>query len=784
MPTRILSELKRRGVLHAAGIYAAAAFVALQAADLILPALTLDESAYRLMVWLILAGFPVTLIVSWFFELTPEGVRRMAGNDTASPSGRRLQAVSVAVILVMLAAAGGLTGVRASLDEPRSEDGRIGVAVFPFRATESAWAEGLPDLLATALDGTEGFRVIDPWGLWAPLRESAGAVAVSPDPARAAELAQGANARRYVLGALVAAGDSLEINVRIYDPRFARPLDTFSFAASQAGIARAVERLAVEIITRLWDQDALPGAHRLEPNVTRSPDALKAYLAARMAMRRGQVDSAVVAIDRALALDSTFALALTQAVDIRSWWLNMRGQRYAGFFPLLERAAAHDDSLSERHRLRIDAMTASVRTDGTVAAAALRRVLEIDSTDVAAWGLLAYVHAAYGWQYGATEAMARGAAERVLRLDSAYTPGITAYAWLQLATLDSVDPAPHIARLQRIDTTTYLARSALRALRLIAAADSAVSAVIEAIASAPQPEWTTPIRYARAFRPERVDPLLTRLRQLPPDAAPAAFPWTEWARFHVAAGNAPAVDSVLAAGTFTAHGVDWQVSRLLVAAALSGASDTAVARRAAARLAGYVPIANALSLWNQRPVWSVAWLLGAWHAQFGDPALGRRWRDTIGRFPPGGSPTTYREGLQADIDARLAVRAGRIDEALARAREARDFWYIHSDAENEALSPSPAIRFHLAMLERETGGIDAAEGLLRSLVPPTTWSGPFTTRAYFELAEIAAARGDSAGAARRYARALRLWELGGAPASAWAARAANGLGAGRERALR
>jgi hypothetical protein len=777
MPSRFLTELKRRGVLHAAGIYAAVAFVALQVADLILPALLLDESAYRVVVFLILAAFPVVLAVSWFFELTPEGVRRTAeSGERGPPLGRRFQVLSVGVILVLLAAAGALAGVRASLDEPRSEDGRIGVAIFPFRSADPEWAEGLPDLLATAIDGTEGFRVIDPWGLWAPLRADPDAPASSPDPARAAELAEAADARRFVLGALVATGDSLEINVRVYDPRFARPLETFSFAASQARLADAVQRLAVEIITRVWDQDALPGAHRLEPNVTRSPGALKAYLAARMAMRRGQVDSAAAAIDNALALDSTFALGLAEAVTIRSWWLNMRGQPYRGFFELLDRAAAHDDSLSERHRLRIQALYASVRTDGAAAADALRRIIEIDSTDISAWSSLAYVHNAYGWQYGADVATALAAAERVVGLDSAYVPGLTMRAWLQLGLTDPADAGADIARLQRIDTSTWLARSTLRALRVLAADDSAAGRTIDAVANAPQAEWPAAIRYVRAYRPERMDALLDRLRRPAPDAPATPLPLGEWARFRVATGDAAAVDSALAAGAFTAPGLEWLARRMVLAAALSGVGDTAIARAAAAELSGYVPIGSALSLWQIRPVWNVGWLLGAWHAQAGDPATARRWRKIIGTFPSGGSPSTYREGLQADIEARLAVREGRIQEALASARDAMRYWYIHSDAEGEG-TPSPAIRFHLALLERETGGTDAAEALFRSLVPPTTWTGVFTARANFELGEIAAARGDNETATRRYGAALRLFRLNPDPSNAWTQRASAALAA-------
>jgi tetratricopeptide (TPR) repeat protein len=208
------------------------------------------------------------------------------------------------------------------------------------------------------------------------------------------------------------------------------------------------------------------------------------------------------------------------------------------------------------------------------------------------------------------------------------------------------------------------------------------------------------------------------------------------------------------------------VQRFLVAAALTGVGDTAVGRRAAESLAEYVRPETALEEFETKPVWWTAWLIGAYHAMYGDTALASRWRATIGTFPPGGTSRDYVGALQADLDARRLARAGLLDSALVRSGQAHDLWTIHTENQAEAF-PAPMIRFQSAMLLAATGRPDSAAALLQSLVPPTTWMGFLTARASYELGRLEAQRGNRDEAARHYQMALRLWERGGAEVADW-----------------
>ena len=73
---RLFAELKRRKVFRVAAVYGAVAFVVLQVADIMVPALALPDAFMRGIALLAILLFPVALVLAWAFEVTPDGVRR------------------------------------------------------------------------------------------------------------------------------------------------------------------------------------------------------------------------------------------------------------------------------------------------------------------------------------------------------------------------------------------------------------------------------------------------------------------------------------------------------------------------------------------------------------------------------------------------------------------------------------------------------------------------------------------------------------------------------------
>ncbi len=680
-----------------------------------------------------------------------------------------IAAAALAVVVVV--------GVRRFSGSPVADDGRLGLAVFPFRASSmeaDRWSEQLPDLLATTLDGTPGVRVADPWSLWRSLRADRAARALSPaDAGEAERLARTARAGQFILGSLAADAGTLNLTIRVYRTGFTDPLHSLAHVGSVDSIGALVQRLAVEIITRVWPRDSAPTVPQLQRYTTRSADALKAYLHAKEAMRRGQVNEAEAAIDTALTLDSTFALALVDAVSIKSWAQYMRGEPF-NLTDLAELANRYADSLSERNRLRAVAALASVRTDGITAADAARRILEIDSTDFDAWNSLAYFHSAYGWQYGADERDAMRASSRALELDSSYVPALASRVSLMLASGSSEEHQSLADRLRRVDTTTVVARLTLAGLQALTLDDAAFAEYADRVAAAGSQEWIAVLRQLRSYHPERAELLLQKRLEAASPGGQAATAQAEQGRLWIAEGSIGRVDSMLQLGVYADSAVALALRAQLITATLAGVGDETIAGRTVAELENGLSPDSALRYFNRRPVWWIGWLLGAYHATFGDTAVTRRWQAALGTLPPGGTSRDYRAALQSDMEARMAARRGDVDTALVLAKRAYNLWTIHTENYAES-DPEPAMRFHLGMLLRATNQPDSAAAMLRSLVPPTTWMGFRTARASFELGQLAETRGDFEAAARHYSRALTLWERGDPEIQPWRVQAREGL---------
>jgi len=71
-------ELKRRNVFKVAATYAIVSWIALQVADIVFPALNVPPWVLSLLTVLLLIGFPIALLLSWAFELTPDGIKPTA----------------------------------------------------------------------------------------------------------------------------------------------------------------------------------------------------------------------------------------------------------------------------------------------------------------------------------------------------------------------------------------------------------------------------------------------------------------------------------------------------------------------------------------------------------------------------------------------------------------------------------------------------------------------------------------------------------------------------------
>src|SRR5262250_949733 len=100
------SELKRRNVYKVAVAYAVVSWLLIQIATQVFPFFEIPNWAVRLVVILLILGFPIALILSWAFEITPEGIKRESevarGESITHHTGRKI--VALTIVLAIIAA--------------------------------------------------------------------------------------------------------------------------------------------------------------------------------------------------------------------------------------------------------------------------------------------------------------------------------------------------------------------------------------------------------------------------------------------------------------------------------------------------------------------------------------------------------------------------------------------------------------------------------------------------------------------------------------------------------
>lgn len=149
-------ELKRRNVVRMAVLYGVASWLILQLADVLFDQLGVPAWAFRLVLGLLVLGFPFALIFSWVFELTPEGLKRerdIERDQSITPhTGRKIDLMIVVLLVLAIGgliadrlipaqsstaqdSAGGISGVEpanSSIAPPAVAGNGLSIAVLPF----------------------------------------------------------------------------------------------------------------------------------------------------------------------------------------------------------------------------------------------------------------------------------------------------------------------------------------------------------------------------------------------------------------------------------------------------------------------------------------------------------------------------------------------------------------------------------------------------------------------------------------------------------------------------
>ncbi len=299
----VWGELKRRNVVKVAVAYAIVGWLLVQIADTFFPALQLPEWTVTLVAGLVILGFPIALILSWAYELTPDGMKRSreveATESIIHVTGRKLDFAIIGALVVAL----GFVVYNYVLEDvggvlPNS------VAVLPFEnlspdPDNAYFAAGIHEEILNQLAKLSALNVIARTSV---LRYADGETSIL-------DIARELNVETIMEGSVRYADDQVRISAQLIDPETGAHLWSDVYQRDFADIFAIQADIAMNIANALEAEFSDVDRESIAQIPTNSPVAYALYLSA---LETGDISQ----LDRAIALDPEFALAYAQRAHI------------------------------------------------------------------------------------------------------------------------------------------------------------------------------------------------------------------------------------------------------------------------------------------------------------------------------------------------------------------------------------------------------------------------------------------------------------------------------------
>jgi TolB-like protein len=307
-------EVKRRKVYRVAVAYVIAAGGIIQLGSAAFPAWELPNWALRLVIVLLLVGFPIALILAWAFDVTPQGIR--ATPDVAVPrTNRRRNVIMLVATGVIVSAIAGFF-LLPRISSARKIDKSI--AVLPFENLsddkENAYfADGIQDDVLTNLSKIGDLKVISRTSVMqyrgkAPnIRDIGKALGVST----------------VLEGSVRRSGNKVRINVQLIDANSDQHIWANDYDRDLTDVFAIQSDLALEIANALQAKLSDTEKALMERKPTENGEAYLAFVQAhdlQCAVEDfGKLKQSEQLYARAVELDPKFVLALARYSQLESW---------------------------------------------------------------------------------------------------------------------------------------------------------------------------------------------------------------------------------------------------------------------------------------------------------------------------------------------------------------------------------------------------------------------------------------------------------------------------------
>lgn len=346
----LIAELRRREVFRTAGLYVGISWIVIEVASVLLPTFEAPEWTLRALVIVAAIGFPVTLVLAWFFDVSAKGisVQDDTVERTADPLfSRKTDFVVIGVLTVALVLS--LYFNVTAIGPPKEAPAPISLLIADFdNQTGNPLFDGtLEQALAIGVEGASFVSAYDRRNALRQATEFDLGDRLSEETARLVAVRQ--DVGLVLAGSIVPSGNRLELAVRALNPVSGDVVARANATARDGSdVLGAMNELTASIRKRLGDDSAaLDQFVREEPLTATSLEAIKHYTVAQELSLSGQNEAAIEAYARAIDEDPEFARAYS------GWGLSARRiGRTSEAEEKWQQALALLDRMTDRERFR------------------------------------------------------------------------------------------------------------------------------------------------------------------------------------------------------------------------------------------------------------------------------------------------------------------------------------------------------------------------------------------------------------------------------------------------
>ncbi|HEY5991051.1 MAG TPA: hypothetical protein VIU10_00590 [Candidatus Udaeobacter sp.] len=344
--TGFFEEVKRRKVYRVAAAYIIAAGAIIQLASAAFPAWELPNWALRLVIVLLLIGFPIALILAWAFDITAQGIQATPGVAALGTHRRRNVIMLVATGVIISAAAGFFLLPRVAAHKIDKS-----IAVLPFEnlsdEKENAYfADGIQDDVLTNLSKIGDLKVISRTSVM-PYRGKGSNVR---------EIGKALGVATILEGSVRRIGNRVRVNVQLINVENDEHIWAEDYDRDLTDVFAIQTDLANKIAGELQAKLSPAEKAQMERKPTENGEA---YLAFVQAQNLGcaledfdKLKQGEQLYERAIQLDPNFALALARSSQLQSWLVHTYDptrERREKARSLAERALQLQPDLPEAH---------------------------------------------------------------------------------------------------------------------------------------------------------------------------------------------------------------------------------------------------------------------------------------------------------------------------------------------------------------------------------------------------------------------------------------------------